>query len=183
MTGVLQHPCLISKLSRLAESIKTIEREQYTHWIPEQKLDEIITTYNLNSPNQPCIAATANTPTQANQEVSRFGLPPCVRRMLTEGVTSNQRVACFRLAVNLKRTGLPYDLALVILNTWAGKNKPIDGKRIITELEIESQTQDAYNKSYRGLGCEEPPICDFCDPNCPLYRYRISNGKPAGVCR
>ena len=154
-----------------------------TQRVPEQKLDEIIAACDLNSPNEPGVAATANTPPHANPaEASRFGLPVCAQRMLTEGVTSNQRVACFRLAVNLKRTGLPYDLAVATLDAWAVKNKPIDGKRIITGPEIESQAQDAYNKSYRGLGCEEAPVCDFCDPDCPLYQLRISSGKPAGVC-
>ena len=154
-----------------------------TQRVPEQKLDEIITSCRLDSAAQPGERPPTNTDTSIQLESSPFGLPPCAQRMLTEGVTLNQRVACFRLAVNLKRAGLPYDLALTTLSAWAEKNKPINGKQIITELEIESQTQDAYNKPYRSLGCEEPPVSDFCDPNCPLYQSRISNGTPAGVCR
>ena len=108
---------------------------------------------------------------------SPFGLPPCVRRMLAEGVTSSQRVSCFRLAVQLKRNGMPYDLALVVLKAWAKKNRPTDGKRIITDKEIEYQTTCAFEKPYRSFGCEDPAVAAYCDKDCPLYAYTV--GKPS----
>jgi len=94
--------------------------------------------------------------------------------MLTEGVDSYQRVSCFRLAVHLKRNGLPFDLALAVLEAWAKKNHPTDGKGIITDQEIEHQTKYAFENSYRSLGCEEPAIAAYCDKNCPLYVYKKS---------
>jgi len=61
-----------------------------------------------------------------------FGLAPCAQRMLSEGVTANQRVACFRLAVHLKKAGVPSDIARASLQAWAMKNRPEDGKRVLT---------------------------------------------------
>jgi len=92
--------------------------------------------------------------------------------MLTEGVDSYQRVSCFRLAVHLKRNGLPFDLALVTLKAWAKKNHPTDGKGIITDQEIEHQTRCAFENPYRSLGCEDPAIAAYCDKNCPLHSYK-----------
>jgi hypothetical protein len=93
--------------------------------------------------------------------------------MLAEGVTSFQRVTCFRLAVHLKRYGIPYDLTLVALKAWARKNHPANGKRIITDAEIAYQTKCAFEKTYRSFGCEETAIAAYCDKNCPLYPYTV----------
>ncbi|MBN2455139.1 MAG: hypothetical protein JXB29_01160 [Sedimentisphaerales bacterium] len=101
--------------------------------------------------------------------------------MLDEGVSSNQRVSCFRLAVHLKRTGIPYGLALVTLKAWALKNHPTNGKRIITESEIEAQTKYAYTRSYCGFGCEDPAIAAYCDSNCPVYSHTKS-AFSSGAC-
>jgi hypothetical protein len=38
-----------------------------------------------------------------------LSLMPCALRMLTEGVKENQRTACFRLAAQLRKVGLPYE--------------------------------------------------------------------------
>jgi hypothetical protein len=113
--------------------------------IPERVLDEIISINDLNrepTSTPPPAPAAATAPVTASEALQwTFGLPPCVQRMLAEGVTANQRVACFRLAVNLKRIGLPYDLAITILQAWAGKNRPTNGKRIITPAGIEAQAK------------------------------------------
>jgi len=63
--------------------------------------------------------------------MARFGLPPCARKILAEGVSAYQRVSCFRLAVHLKRNGIPYDLVVAVLKAWAKKNRPADGKGVI----------------------------------------------------
>jgi hypothetical protein len=97
--------------------------------------------------------------------------------MLAEGVTSHQRVSCFRLAVQLKRNGIPYDLAVIVLKAWAQKNRPAEDKRIITGREIEYQAKCAFENSYRSFGCEDPAIAAHCDKNCPLYAYTM--GKPS----
>jgi hypothetical protein len=105
-----------------------------------------------------------------------YGLAPCAQRMLIEGVVEHQRVACFRLALHLKKAGLPEDLAVACLRTWAPKNRPIAGKRGISVSEIESQTHAAYSKDYRGCGCEDPAVQHFCLPSCALHRSR----RPVG---
>ena len=97
-----------------------------------------------------------------------YSLPVCIRRMLNEGVTYNQRVACFRIAVHLKRVGLPYDAVIAILTNWKLKNRPKENKRILTSKEIEAQVEWAFKKNYSGYGCSEPIIKSFCDPKCPV---------------
>lgn len=96
-------------------------------------------------------------------------LPPCARRMLCEGVSANQRVACFRLAVQLRKAGNPYDRTVAILRDWAQRNHPADGKGIIRDSEIRSQTRWAYRGGYKACGCEDPAVMPFCDSSCPLY--------------
>lgn len=102
------------------------------------------------------------------QDRGGFGLPPCARRMLAEGVTEQQRVACFRLAVHLHRLGIPQDLAKALLIDWSKKNRPVQGKRIITADEITQQTCDGYSGRYRGYGCEDPAVAQYCQGQCPI---------------
>lgn len=136
--------------------------------VPESRLDEIISLNNLT------VGARPPTAPRTNGDVARstFRLPVCAQRILDQGVPDNQRVTCFRLAVHLKRVGLPHDLAVNLLRSWAAKNKPIGGKRIITDDEIRSQVADAYNKDYRGCGCETEAMARYCDRAC-----RVSNGN------
>ncbi len=142
--------------------------------VPEARLDTIIESGELIGQNHIGTRPQSDHHNDSNNDVSPFGLPPCARRMLAEGVTSNQRVSCFRLAVRLKRSGLPYDLALVTLKAWAQKNHPEDGKGIITHAEIEQQAICAFEHTYRSFGCEEPAIAAHCDENCPLYAFTRS---------
>jgi len=147
--------------------------------IPESVLDEVIQVNDLRK------SAVPMRPTKephspscpANERTHSYGLPPCARRMLNEGVTSNQRSACFRLGVQIRKTGLPYDLAVHVLKAWAQKNHPEDGKSVISEREIVDQTAWAYAKSYQGCGCEEPAVARFCDPSCPLHRKKETKEK------
>lgn len=99
-----------------------------------------------------------------------FGLLPCAIRMLREGVTANQRVACFRLAVQLRRTGLPRDMTVIILMAWAKKNRPLEGRRVITDEEIAQQVDSAYRTDYDSFGCETEAVAPYCDPRCPLRK-------------
>ncbi|MDD5133979.1 MAG: hypothetical protein PHP01_01040 [Phycisphaerae bacterium] len=153
------------------EPVKVCEDQwellQRVQRIPAIRLDAIIQSCNLELNNT---EPTPKEPEQAVQDTPEhsFGLPPCIRRILSEGVTFDQRICTFRLAINLKKAGLPLDLTIVTLTAWARKNKPKDGKRIITDQEIESQAQFAYQRDYRGCGCEEAVIASFCDNNCHL---------------
>jgi len=137
--------------------------------VPELRLDAIIKSCELQEQGTAAKEPQSANNVESNNDVSPFGLPPCARRMLVEGVSSFQRVSCFRLAVRLKRSGLPYDLTLVTLNAWAQKNQPQGGKGIITGKEIEEQVKCAFENTYRSFGCEDPAIAPYCDKNCPLY--------------
>ena len=134
--------------------------------VPERLLDEIIEINELGVPAGPVVSEGVNP----NNSQRSFGLPLCAQRMLADGVTANQRVSCFRLAVNLKRVGLPLDMAVAVLEAWARRNRPTDGKRIITGTEISSQVTSAYDRGYRGCGCDDPAVSPYCDPSCPLQK-------------
>jgi hypothetical protein len=111
----------------------------------ESVLDDIIDMNDLKASPQP------NTNGDQSTSLNGYPLPVCVRKMLETGVPEYQRVSCFRLAVHLKRIGLPYDLAVQVLKSWRDKNQPKHGKKLITDAEIISQASDAYTKDYRGL--------------------------------
>ena len=95
-------------------------------------------------------------------------LPPCARRILEEGVTEYQRVACFRLAVLLLRIGMPFGIVVAALLEWRLRNRPGQTKRTITESEVKAQVSSAFEKDYKGYGCDEPVIASFCSPECHL---------------
>jgi hypothetical protein len=160
------------------EFLRNVER------VPESLLDEILEV------NGPAIGAQECPPRPgpyASVPPRFFGLVPCAQRMLSEGVDGNQRVACFHLALQLKKSGLPFDLAVVCLEAWALKNRPSDGKGVITRAEIVSQTRFAYSRNYSGCGCEQPAVMPYCDLNCPINRSHragpqtpIQKPPPAG---
>ena len=138
--------------------------------ITENMLDEIIEINNLE--NETPSAQAATTTPQLTVDVPTFGLPPCARRMLSEGVTEYQRVACFRLAVDLKKAGVPLDVALAGLYAWALKAMPTDGKGIITRQEVMAQAAAAYGKGYRSCGCGDPAVVPFCNEQCRLRKTK-----------
>ena len=140
--------------------------------VSEHILDDIIEVNNLSIPQ---IESQLSESNSANIAQSRFSLPLCAQKILKDGVVQNQRVSCFRLAVHLKRLGLPQDVTVAALKTWALKNRPTNGKGVIRESEILSQTSWAYEKSYVGYGCDDPAIKPFCDPSCPLKRREKHN--------
>jgi hypothetical protein len=137
--------------------------------VPESVLDEILEVNEITASappipeSEPLLAVCLPLP---------GSLPLCARRMLNEGVTDNQRVACFRLAVQLRKIGLPSDLARAVLLEWAQKNRPAINRRVITEEEVKAQTAMAFLREYHGCGCEEPAIMPFCDAYCPLSEKR-----------
>jgi hypothetical protein len=151
---------------------------EQVHRVSESVLTDII------SNNHPALSGSnakhSDQSTTSTPIVATFGLAPCAQRMLAEGVVEYQRVACFRLALHLKKAGLPKDIATACLFAWAKKNRPRGGKQIITVTEIESQTQVAYSKDYRGCGCEEAAIQPYCLPTCALFGSRqLADGSPA----
>ncbi len=153
--------------------------------ISAAQIEQIIDQYDLippaheasggqaSAPSSPASSSSPSSPSSSSEGSnghSVFGLPPCAQRMLRDGVQANQRVSCFRLAIGLKKAGIPYDLALATLKAWSRKNKPEAGKGVITEREVVAQTAWAYDRDYKGCGCEEPAIALFCDHQCPLIK-------------
>jgi len=136
--------------------------------VSEDRLDEIIEINELALTTTPADSETSGDPSDIS---SAFGLPPCAQKMLAEGVCEYQRVACFRLAVHLKKAGLPQDSAGAVLRGWAQKNHPTGDKKIITEAEIAEQTDSAYSKDYRACGCEDPAVAPYCHPSCFLRSH------------
>ena len=134
---------------------------------PESLLDDLIEINDLAVPPTP--ARDEGQPDPPGPGAVTFGLPPCAQRMLAEGVDEYQRVACFRLAVHLKKAGLPQDLAVAALETWSTRNRPKRGRDIISAAEVREQTRCAYGRAYRGCGCEDPAVGPYCSPTCPLW--------------
>jgi len=137
----------------------------------EQALDDVIEMNDLT----PIKVKQPLAPSSKMVGEGTFGLPPCAIKMLRDGVSQFQRVGCFRLAAHFKRLGLPYDMAVVALKTWALKNRPVNEKKIIQDKEILSQVSYAYDHAYSGYGCESPAIQPFCETQCTVWEWRQRN--------
>jgi hypothetical protein len=142
------------------------------HKLNESSLDNIIELNDLSS--APTCKELRSNSENGN---SWYGLPICARKMFQDGVSQFQRSSCFRLAVHLKKLGLPFDMAVAALKTWALKNRPVDGRGIIRDSEIISQTSYAYNHPYSGYACHDAAIKPFCEPSCPVHQWRMGYVK------
>ena len=143
--------------------------------VREEQVDEII---ELNELGQLDGRTDALPQRRSGKTLPAFGLPPCAQRMLADGVTEFQRVSCFRLAVQLKKAGLPEDIAVASLRAWAAKNRPARGRRVIMEAEILAQVVGAYSKDYRSCGCDDPAVAPYCDPGCRLFQRNDDRRRP-----
>jgi hypothetical protein len=121
----------------------------------------------------PAVPVVSSPSSSTRPAAGSFALMPCAQRMLTEGVKENQRAACFRLAAQLRKAGIPYEYAVLILTKWAEKNHPSEGKAIISFGEIGSQTRAAYRDHlYLACGCDDESVIPFCTTTCPIRRRR-----------
>lgn len=139
--------------------------------LQESTLDDVIEMNNL----MPASKTNHKQPDAQNSSRKFIHLPPCAQKMLQEGVSQFQRVSCFTLAVSLKTMGLPQDLALSALRTWAKKNKPHEHKKIISDVEITAQVEDAFQKNYSGHGCNSDAVRPFCESTCGIYKFIQKN--------
>jgi len=146
--------------------------------ISEAVLDSVLAS--MGGVREDSAPTHREAPSGLTTTASTFGLPPCAQRMLAEGVTEDQRVACLHLAIQLRKAGLPQDIVIASLRAWALKNRPNGNRRIITPEEITGQTRSAYGRAYRGCGCEAPSVMPYCDPLCPLRRH-AHVPSPGGV--
>ena len=149
-----------------------------------QALEEVIELNELT----PEKVHQLSVPSSKKVGEGTFGLPPCAIKMLQDGVSQFQRVGCFRLAIHFKRLGLPYDVAVAALKTWALKNRPVNGKSVIQDSEILAQTSYAYDHAYSGYGCNSIAIENFCVTTCSVRHWkegkkRIYSGKGPGISK
>jgi TOTE conflict system, Archaeo-Eukaryotic Primase domain len=143
--------------------------------VSESSLNDIIQVNDLSSKHD----AVERPEGRRGDDRSRgSSFPPCAQKILRDGVSRYQRVSCFRLAVHFRKLGIPYDIAIAALKTWALKNKPPNGKGVIGESEILSQATYAYDHSYAGFGCDSPAIKPFCDPSCAVIEWRKKRETP-----
>ena len=139
--------------------------------VNEELLDQII---EINDLNIVPAETKLNRPVMTEKTVKQFGLPICAKKMLEDGVSEFQRVSCFRLAAHFKRLGLPFDITTAALETWAVKNRPQNGKLVISKREIIEQAEYAFKNNYKGYGCDSEAVGPFCNSNCPV-RLRRDN--------
>ncbi len=99
-----------------------------------------------------------------------FFAPPCLRRILGAGIAEGLRnEAGFRLAILLLRTGIPDDLAWVMLGHWNKKNRPP-----LPAEELEKAFHQGYSGQYKSYGCHR--LAAFCSERCPIFKYRKKVG-------
>lgn len=97
---------------------------------------------------------------------------PCRREMwggVAEGARHN---AAFQLAIDLKRDGLPGQIAYAALSDWNTRNRPPLEMRQLGET-----IGSVYSGDYKGLGCDKKPMIDWCDEGCPVKRVESSKSK------
>jgi CDGSH-type Zn-finger protein len=144
--------------------------------ITQPQLDEVIEVNDL-TPSRPSGRDRDSTHRPTDVQAA-YGLPPCAQRMLAEGVNAYQRVACFRLAVQLKKAGLPEDITAAALIAWAAKNRPLGEKRVIAGDEIITQVNGAFSRDYRSCGCGDPAVQPFCDAHCSVRGLATTVASP-----
>jgi hypothetical protein len=153
-------PNILKPFENQWDFLESIQRTE------ESALDEIIEINNLSRLNQSEIKIDNS---MNGRLASNTALPPCIQSMLQNGVRKFQRSCCFRLAVQLRKIGLPFDATVSVLKTWSLKNKPEGKKRIINDQEIIEQASCAYRKYYQAYGCESAEMVPFCHTECHLF--------------
>ena len=149
------------------------------NYVSEQTLDDIIEINELA--NEPQLPEKA---TSKKNTAHSSALPACAQTMLQDGVSQFQRVSCFRLAVHLKRLGIPQDITIAVLKVWSQKNRPTHGKQIITNREVIEQTTSAYKNNYQGYGCQSEEVRPFCNHECPVHKkYFEKSGESKKLCK
>lgn len=99
---------------------------------------------------------------------------PCRKAMWSGVAEGSRNAACFQLAVDLKRQGLPEQPAYAALLNWNKNNTPPMDAR-----ELERTVAGAYSGDYGGLGCDKEPMRSLCEPGCRAAAPAVSV-KPAG---
>jgi hypothetical protein len=166
---------------RLVPEGRTVFVDQTFHPYRDQwRQLEIVPIATVATPGpfegEPCRPLAPSAPGVPSENVHEYqkytwGLPPCSQRMLQHGVTSFQRVACFRLAAALRMAGVPFAATHAILQPWSQRNRPSDGRRALLPSEVTELVKGAYKRrQYFSYGCDDPAVQPHCSPDCRLFR-------------
>ena len=126
--------------------------------IPEKVLDEIIREEipDSFSQNKAVVPAQLKKPLPCTAKIDRATVP--------EG---ERDITAFRYINGLYRQGYSPDESEAIAVLWDQQHcSPPLGAKI-----IKAKVKQAYKGKY-GLGCLEPIIRQYCDPDCPIYKKR-----------
>lgn len=93
---------------------------------------------------------------------------PCIENM-KKGVKSGCRdVACYRLAKYYKDRGSFKEDVITLLGNWNSRNQePLGEKHIVSVVET------VWRNEYKGLGCEDGIVQQFCEKDtCPMINAK-----------
>lgn len=146
--------------------------------LTEKELDDLIEINEWEPVDQLQKKTPKHTEANITPKYKFETLRPCAQKML-KGVTENQRVICFRLAISLCAAGFDESMAKDVLFSWSSRNTPKNGKTIITKEEIIEQCRSGFSTNHTSYGCSDFAIIPYCDKDCHLYRNHqtLENNK------
>lgn len=92
----------------------------------------------------------------------------CYKALFRKGAPEGQRnETALRAAWILKKTGLPFELALETVNKWNYLNQPP-----LPEKEIEQVVRHVFEHDYK-FGCTDKILSQYCNHACPIFQIRL----------
>jgi hypothetical protein len=83
--------------------------------------------------------------------------------VIAEGPTEGSRHhKLLRLASTYRRAGVPLEITIAGLSSWASSMHPYEVKRL---------AEDVYAKGYR-FGCDDEIMAKYCDPGCIYFKQK-----------
>jgi len=142
------------------ETIKPMTRDELTELIHKNNI------YQVETAPPPTLNPNMNM--------------PCMTRIMEEGLPEGSRdVGFFRLALFLKDRGLPFEVALDVMeNTNQRCDPPFEN--------VQEKAYSAYSSDYSVFPCYDPAFDEFCSSSCryfPRKRDSRGNNNPAIIKR
>lgn len=92
----------------------------------------------------------------------------CYKAIFRKGAEEGYRnETALRAAWILKKTGLPFELAVDTMKRWNTLNKPP-----LPDKEIETVVKHIYENDYK-FGCSDRILSRYCNTECPIYAIRM----------
>lgn len=107
---------------------------------------------------------------QPREDLKHF--PPCLERLLSQGVTEYRNVVLFNTTVTLKKAHP---------DNWQQALEEMNVRHCPTPLEAAEivNLQKQHEKKDWGYQCKATPLCDFCDRElCKTRKYGVTSGGP-----